>query len=237
MRKSLIVLIAIITSGTLALGTDCSLEREDDNKCPDSKWVNIEVMKKNADSDSIVESDFAGSPVKTQLFFSEKISCVYKLKNSVASSPNARFFSNLCIDIHGEAKIIPKRGGLLGSCLNPSVSTGNNLSSMNINDSLGYLWQKGECSPGSQTFFLKKKVAELVTKSELLKYKFMQVDKLNDGLVYYANPGYVIKISNRAVDCKGRKNCVEDSYSIIYKKRLNSAILDAGGKLYTNESL
>ncbi len=101
-----------------------------------------------------------------------------------------------------------------------------------INSDLGFIWQKGECSDDSVKYF--NTLKEKSTIRKLLKNKFLLVSEDGKSQTYYANPGYVVKLEKNEKLCKKNKNC---ELNIILKKRLNSAILDADGKLHTDESL
>lgn len=98
---------------------------------------------------------------------------------------------------------------------------------------LKYMWHIGECSLDSQKYFYVT-LKEKSSVKKLEKNKFLLVSEDDKSLTYYANPGFVVKLEKNEELCKKNKKC---ELNVILKKHLSSAILDADGKLHTDESI
>lgn len=168
-----------------------------------------------------------------ETLFDESIQCSYDIKNLSGYDPNKvyKLYSNICVNLRDEFKYIFNGGTRCKSLpVAETLQDGTWKTTETKRSSLGYIWQTGECSLKSEKYFQKLKDRASVAK--LIENKFLLVSQDDSYLVYYANPGYVVKLEKNEKKCKNNKKCELD---IILKRRLNSAILDDKGILHTNE--
>ncbi len=165
------------------------------------------------------------SLLKFREVLGDDIKCILEVKN-IKKKKMIKIFSHICEFKKDNFGFVPS----------PIYCNdiGNSKKESIRNSDIKYFWQKGECSENSEEYFYKLRLEIVTTAKKLLKNKFLLVSEDDKSQTYYANPGYVVKLEKNDKLCKKNKNC---ELNIILKKRLNSAILDADGKLHTDESL
>ncbi len=211
MKKIIILIILCINNNSLA---DCA---KFENSCK----IAIEVQ--------VGKIDKSMSAKNTLLNFREvlgnDVKCTVELENAKMNFKE-KIFSHICEfekNIFSYVSSVPYCNDI-GESKEESVR----------HSDIQFLWYKGNCSRDSEKLFYKLRLESVTTSKKLIKNKFLLVSEDEKSQTYYANPGYVVKLEKNDKLCKKNKNC---ELNIILKKRLNSAILDADGKLHTDESL
>ncbi|OFZ29530.1 MAG: hypothetical protein A2622_07330 [Bdellovibrionales bacterium RIFCSPHIGHO2_01_FULL_40_29] len=158
---------------------------------------------------------------------SEEVHCGYLLKTK-DNFDNMYLLAHLCPKLTGKIEYIRKRY----PADQLTVFGSGALSGRKNRSRLSFIWQKSECSEASEILFNAHMLK--LSPEELMKNKFHLVFDDKEYQTYYANPGFVVRLEKNEKLCKKNKNC---KLNIVLKKRLSSAILDAEGKLHTDESL
>jgi hypothetical protein len=176
-----------------------------------------------------------------ELHLDNEIKCIYKIdyKMSMPStlekaSVRGKFFSHICIDLKNEISFISRSDLDVSYDFGPTAvdaDGGKKKVVQKQRTELGYLWQKGECTPNSLNYF--QEVKDVTQKIRLYENKFTLLKEDKDYNLFYANPGLVIKTKNPK-SCKNDDQC---DLKIVYKKQLKASIYDADGKLHTDDDL
>ena len=210
------------------------------------------VQRIDYDSDFSPPLDRYGNDVKddptkksrvnyAELTLDNEIKCIYKIdyilsrpERSEKFSVHGKFFSHICLELKDSVNFLNRLDLDFNGDYGPTAidaGDGKKKIVQNQRTKLGYLWQKGECSPDSLNYF--QELKDTTQKNLLLEKKFTLLKEDKDYNLFYANPGLVIKTKNPA-SCKNDDRC---NLKIVYKKQLKAAIYDINGKLYTDEDL
>ena len=234
--KIAIILILLVFVHNLR-ADDRGEEKETDLKC--TRIITGEVFNKQ----NIIAASIAASELnqKSEIkFIVDKIKCSYLIKKIFFINrivPDRKIYSHICPKLNGKFKLIAKTGGILGESDDPPQSREDGTRIYLVKSSLGYIWQKGECDTVSQALFLSLENKNFISIKKLEKNKFMMLEESTDNKLYYANPGYVIRIKKENKSCLTAKKCKKDEFEIVFKTHLKAAVLDNNGKLYTDEKL
>lgn len=176
-----------------------------------------------------------------ELILDKEIKCFYKISHEIIRpdrpdkiSVQGKFFSHICLDLKGDINYISRRDLTFAKDFAPTaIDAGDGKRKIieNQRTSLGYLWQKGECNPDSLNYF--QQVKDVTQKVKLIENKFVLLKEDKDYILFYANPGLVIK-TKKQIFCFNDDKC---DLKIVYKKQLKAAIYDADGKLHTDDDL
>lgn len=182
-----------------------------------------------------------------ELHLDKEIKCIYKIDYEIPTPkrdllPNApektavhgKFFSHICLDLKNDISFISRSDLDVSYDFGPTAvdaDGGKKKVVQKQRTELGYLWKKGECSPNSLNYY--QEVKDITQKIKLYENKFVLLKEDSDYILFYANPGLVVKTKNPK-SCNNDDQC---DLKIVYKKQLKAAIYDADGKLHTDDDL
>lgn len=223
--KTIILLSFIFTSKIVIAGA---------NKCENFHKMNLTSIETRIEYSKIISSEWSNY----EEIVDNEVKCILRADHFYKGKyiqNGERIFSHYCNFKNIKFNYISSSLPDDDTRDLPRSEKDKNNNSKNIlrhKSSIKYLWQVGECSLDSEKYFENLKISSSVKKLE--KNKFLLVSENDKYLTYYANPGYVVKLEKNEKLCKKNKNC---DLNIILKKYLSSAILDADGKLHTDEPL